>query len=71
MQHLESFKVPLLCARALNEKLLLFSCSTALALTKSQLSSSKVLGQSEKNPAGKAVLLLGFPDSCMPSLPAC
>lgn len=71
MQHLGSFKVPLLCARALNEKLLLFSRSTALALSESQPSSSRVLGQSEKNPAGEAVLLPGFPDSCLPSLPSC
>lgn len=71
MQHLGSFKVPLLCARALNKKLLLFSCSTALALPKSQASSSKVLGQSEKNPGGEAVLLPGFPDCCLPSLPTC
>lgn len=48
MQYLESFKVPPLCARAPNEKPLLFPCSTALALSKSRPSSGNVLGSGGK-----------------------
>lgn len=68
---LESFKVPLLCARAPNEKLLLFSFSIALALSKSQSSSGNVVGQGGKNPAGEPVLLPGAPASCLPALHCC
>lgn len=56
MQHLESnFKVPPLCARAPNEKLLLFSCSTTLALSKSQPSRENKLGWGQKPSRGGGV----------------